>query len=278
MRGSVKMSRISHCFAQLKLDGKTALIPYITAGDPEPWVTVPMLHAFVEAGANLLELGVPFSDPMSDGPAIQKACERALKNEVSIQKVIEMVAQFREKDKITPVILMGYANPLEAMGYEQFAEQAEKAGVDGVLTSDMPLEESDDFLTIMDKHGIDTIFLVAPTTTKARMMTIAKKAKGFIYYVSLKGVTGSASIDVSELGEKLDILREHTELPIGVGFGIKDGNSAALVSEVADGVVVGSTLVNCIAEHEKTPELLPTIVAELVEDMRLAIDIKDVKK
>ena len=262
MRGSVKMSRISHCFAQLKLDGKTALIPYITAGDPEPWVTVPMLHAFVEAGANLLELGVPFSDPMSDGPAIQKACERALKNEVSIQKVIEMVAQFREKD----------------MGYEQIAEQAEKAGVDGVLTSDMPLEESDDFLTIMDKHGIDTIFLVAPTTTKARMMTIAKKAKGFIYYVSLKGVTGSASIDVSELGEKLDILREHTELPIGVGFGIKDGNSAALVSEVADGVVVGSTLVNCIAEHEKTPELLPTIVAELVEDMRLAIDIKDVKK
>ena len=278
MKGSVKMSRISHCFAQLKLDGKTALIPYITAGDPEPWVTVPMLHSFVEAGANLLELGVPFSDPMSDGPAIQKACERALKNDVSIQKVIEMVAQFREKDKITPVILMGYANPLEAMGYEQFAEQAEKAGVDGVLTSDMPPEESDIFLPIMNKHGIDTIFLVAPTTTKARMTSIAKHAKGFIYYVSLKGVTGSASIDASELGEKLNILRQYTDLPVGVGFGIRDGESAALVSEVADGVVVGSTLVNCIAEHEKTPELLPATVSELVAEMRVAIDIKDMKK
>ena len=164
------------------------------------------------------------------------------------------------------------------MGYEQFAEQAEKAGVDGVLTSDMPLEESDDFLTIMNKHGIDTIFLVAPTTTKARMKTIVKKAKGFIYYVSLKGVTGSASIDVSELDEKLNILRQYTELPVGVGFGIRDGESAALVSEVADGVVVGSTLVNCIAEHEKTPELLPATVSMLVAEMRLAIDIKDAKK
>ena len=221
---------------------------------------------------------MPFSDPMSDGPAIQKACERALKNDVSIQKVIEMVAQFREKDKITPVILMGYANPLEAMGYEQFAEQAEKAGVDGVLTSDMPPEESDIFLPIMNKHGIDTIFLVAPTTTKARMTSIAKHAKGFIYYVSLKGVTGSASIDASELGEKLNILRQYTDLPVGVGFGIRDGESAALVSEVADGVVVGSTLVNCIAEHEKTPELLPETVSALVAEMRVAIDIKDMKK
>jgi tryptophan synthase alpha chain len=272
------MSRISQCFDKLRADGQTALIPYITAGDPEPWVTVPILHALVDAGANLLELGVPFSDPMSDGPVIQKACERALKNDVSLQHVIEMVAQFREKDKETPVILMGYANPLEAMGYQQFAEQAQKAGVDGVLTVDMPPEESDTFLPLMNQHGIDTIFLVAPTTTEARMKKIAQHAKGFIYYVSIKGVTGSASIDASQLGEKLTLISQYTDLPIGVGFGIRDGRSAAIVSEVADAIVVGSTLVNCIAEHEKTPENLPAVVAGLVAEMRHAINARDMAK
>ncbi|MBT3505969.1 MAG: tryptophan synthase subunit alpha, partial [Piscirickettsiaceae bacterium] len=210
------MSRISQCFEQLKADGQTALIPYITAGDPEPLVTVPMLHALVESGANLLELGIPFSDPMADGPVIQKACERALKNDVSLKRVLEMVAQFREKDTETPIILMGYANPLEAMGYTEFAQTAQKAGVDGILTVDMPPEESDTFMPAMEAHGIDTIFLVAPTTTEARMAKIAKHAKGFVYYVSLKGVTGSAMIDVSQLGEKLALLRKHTDLPLGV--------------------------------------------------------------
>ena len=159
------MSRIKQCFDKLKADGQTALIPYITAGDPEPWVTVPIMHALVSAGANILELGIPFSDPMSDGPVIQKACERALKNDVSLHHVLDMVNQFRQKDKDTPIVLMGYANPLEAMGYQAFAEKAQQVGVDGILTVDMPPEESDDFLSIMDEHEIDTIFLVAPTTS-----------------------------------------------------------------------------------------------------------------
>ena len=272
------MSRISQCFSQLKVDGQTALISYITAGDPEPWVTVPVMHAMVEAGANLLELGVPFSDPMSDGPVIQKACERALKNDMSLKHVIDMVAQFREKDSETPIILMGYANPLEAMGYTAFAEAAQKAGVDGVLTVDMPPEESDTFIPAMEAHGIDTIFLVSPTTTEARMARIAKHAKGFIYYVSIKGVTGSASIDVSQLAEKLTMLKQYTDLPLGVGFGIRDGKSAAAVSDVADAVVVGSTLVNCIAEHEHNLESLPAALAGLLAEMRHAINARDMAK
>ncbi len=272
------MSRISQCFDQLRVDGQTALIPYITAGDPEPWVTVPMLHAMVEAGANVLELGIPFSDPMADGPVIQKACERALKNEMSLQRVLDMVAQFREKDKDTPIVLMGYANPLEAMGYDVFAEKAQAAGVDGVLTVDMPPEESEEFLSMMKARDMDIIFLVAPTTTPERMALIAEHANGFLYYVSLKGVTGSAQIDVDQLDEKLTLLRQYTDLPLGVGFGIRDGHSAAAVSEVADAVVVGSTLVNCIAEHEQNPESLPAAVAGLVAEMRHAINARDMAK
>lgn len=272
------MSRISDCFEQLKADGQTALIPYITAGDPEPWVTVPILHAMVEAGANILELGIPFSDPMCDGPVIQKACERALKNDMSLKHVLDMVAKFRQKDKETPIILMGYANPLEAMGYKTFAQAAEQAGVDGVLTVDMPPEESDTFMPTMAAHNIDTIFLVAPTTTEARMAKIAQHAKGFIYYVSLKGVTGSSTIDVSQLSDKLSLLRQYTDLPLGVGFGIRDSKAAAAVSEVADGVVVGSTLVNCIAEHEHNPESLPGALASLVAEMRHAINARDMAR
>ncbi len=272
------MSRIKSCFEKLKTDGQTALIPYITAGDPEPWVTVPMLHALVEAGADIIELGIPFSDPMSDGPVIQKACERALKNDMSLDHVLDMVKQFREKDSKTPIVLMGYANPLEAMGYQTFAEKAEQVGVDGILTVDMPPEESDEFLSIMDKHEIDTIFLVAPTTSPERMAKIAKVSKGFIYYVSIKGVTGTASLDVSEVGENLATLRGISDLPLGVGFGIRDGKSAAAVSEVADAVVVGSTLVKCIAEHADNPEVLPQSVAALLAEMRHAINARDMAK
>ncbi len=199
------MSRIKGCFEKLKADGQTALITYITAGDPEPWVTVPMLHALVDAGADILEVGIPFSDPMSDGPVIQKACERALKYNVSIHNVLEMVRLFREKDNETPIVLMGYANPLEAMGYQAFADKAAEVGVDGVLTVDMPPEESDEFLSIMDSKQIDTIFLVAPTTSVERMEKIAQYARGFIYYVSIKGVTGTAELDVSEVADKLEL-------------------------------------------------------------------------
>jgi len=270
------MSRIKGCFEKLKADGQTALITYITAGDPEPWVTVPMLHALVDAGANILELGIPFSDPMSDGPVIQKACERALKNNVSIHNVLDMVSQFREKDSETPIVLMGYANPLEAMGYEAFADKAKEVGVDGVLTVDMPPEESDEFLSLMKAKDIDTIFLVAPTTSVERMEKIAQHAQGFIYYVSIKGVTGTAELDVSEVADKLALLRERTDLPLGVGF--KDGKSAAAVSEVADAVVVGSTLVRCIEDHANAPEELPAALAGLLAEMRYAINARDMAK
>ena len=272
------MSRISQCFEKLKADGQTALISYITAGDPAPWVTVPMLHALVDSGANILELGVPFSDPMADGPVIQRACERALKNDVSLENVLDMVRQFREKDKETPIVLMGYANPLEAMGYKTFAQQAQQVGVDGVLTVDMPPEESDEFLPIMDEHDIDTIYLVAPTTSDERMAKIAQHAKGFIYYVSIKGVTGTATLDTTEVAAKLTTLRKHTDLPLGVGFGIRDGASAATVSEVADAVVVGSVLVQCIEEHTDRPEELPAAVAGLLAEMRHAINARDMAK
>lgn len=272
------MSRISQCFEKLKADGQTALISYITAGDPEPWVTVPMLHALVDAGADILELGVPFSDPMSDGPVIQKACERALKNNVSIHSVLDMVRQFRERDTTTPIVLMGYANPLEVMGYESFAQKAQEVGVDGVLTVDLPPEESDQFLPLMNKHEIDTIFLVAPTTTQERMAYIAEHAKGFIYYVSIKGVTGSAVLDVTEVENKTQKLKQFTDLPLGVGFGIRDGQSAAAVAKIADAVVVGSTLVRCIGEHTENPEnpeALPAAVAAILAEMRHAINASD---
>ena len=272
------MSRIKACFEQLKADGQTALITYITAGDPEPWVTVPMLHALVDAGANILELGVPFSDPMSDGPIIQKACERALKNDVSLHNVLDMVRQFREKDNETPIVLMGYANPLEAMGYKAFAEKAKESGVDGVLTVDMPPEEADDFLLEMNDKDIDTIFLVAPTTSPERMAKISEYAKGFIYYVSIKGVTGTATLDVSEVAEKMELLKQYTDLPLGVGFGIRDGKSAAAVSKVSDAVVVGSTLVRCIEEHVDKPEELPAALAGLLAEMRHAINAQDMAK
>jgi tryptophan synthase alpha chain len=269
------MSRISQCFENLKADGQTALIPYVTAGDPEPWVTVPLLHALVDAGADIIELGIPFSDPMCDGPVIQKACERALKNDVSIKHVLKMVKQFREKNKDTPIVLMGYANPIEAMGYDNFASQAKEAGVDGVLTVDVPPEESDEFRQIMDDNGIDTIYLVAPTTSPERMETIASFARGFIYYVSIKGVTGAAALDVDEVKQKLAQLREKSNLPLGVGFGIRDGKSAAAVAEIADAVVVGSTLVRCIEEHAERLDELPAAVAGLLAEMRHAINARD---
>ena len=269
------MSRISECFANLKADGQTALIPYVTAGDPERWVTVPLLHALVDAGADIIELGVPFSDPMCDGPVIQKACERALNNEVTLQHVLDMVAQFRDKNKTTPIVLMGYDNPMEAMGYAKFAEKAAEAGVDGVLTVDSPPEESSELRQALDKYDIDSIYLVAPTTSAERIQRIASFAKGFIYYVSIKGVTGAAALDVAEVREKLALLRHYTDLPLGVGFGIRDGQSAAAVAEIADAVVIGSTLVRCIEEHEKLPEALPAAVAGLLAEMRYAINARN---
>lgn len=266
------MSRIGKRFEALRTQGRKALIPYITAGDPKPSVTVSLMHALVEAGADILELGVPFSDPMADGPAIQAACERALKHHVSLHDVLDMVRAFRERDGETPVVLMGYLNPIEAMGYAAFAESAAAAGVDGVLTVDLPPEEAGELVQGLRNHALDPIFLVAPTTTDARMDRICSAASGFIYYVSLKGVTGSRTLDVGSVSAMLERLRNHTDLPIGVGFGIRDAESAAAVARVADAVVVGSVLVNKLGELATEAERINGEVPALLRPLREAMD------
>ena len=266
------MSRIAPRFAQLKQSGRKALIPYITAGDPDPAVTVPMLHARVESGADVIELGVPFSDPMADGPVIQRACERALKKKVGLRRVLEMVRQFREGDRETPLVLMGYLNPIEAMGNRAFITAAVDAGVDGVLTVDLPPEEAHDFSAALVSAGLDPIFLISPTTTAERIRAVAAQARGYLYYVSLKGVTGAATLDVAALDHRLQTIRRYTELPIGVGFGIKDAKTAANVARVADGVVVGSALVSRMAELANDPAAMAREVGDLAAGMRRAMD------
>lgn len=266
------MSRISTAFAKLKAEGRKALIPYVTAGDPAPEVTVGLLHAMVEAGADVIELGIPFSDPMADGPVIQLACERALQHNVRLLDVLNMVAEFRAKDQNTPIVLMGYLNPIEILGYEQFAKAASEAGVDGVLTVDLPPEESTEFNQIMRQHEIDTIYLLAPTSEESRVKYICENGSGYLYYVSVKGVTGSASLDVQAVSDRLDLVRQYTDLPLGVGFGIKDAESASAVAEVADGVIVGSVLVNKIAALVKEQGRIAPEVAAIIKDMRNAMD------
>jgi tryptophan synthase alpha chain len=266
------MSRIQSCFEALRAEGRKALIPYVTAGDPEPGMTLPLMHALVEAGADIIELGIPFSDPMADGPVIQQAMERALAHRVSLTQVLEMVRQFRQENDRTPVVLMGYLNPVERMGYEHFAREAAAAGVDGVLTVDLPPEEADEVIGFFKQHQLDCIFLLSPTTTLERAKSICERASGYIYYVSLKGVTGSSALNVTDVAEKLDRLRTVTALPIGVGFGIRDGESAAAVAEVADGVVVGSVLVNKIAAYVDRPAEAREAIAAIIREMRSAMD------
>ncbi len=266
------MSRIAECFAKLKAEGRQALIPYVTAGDCHPGVTVPLMHTMVAAGADIIELGVPFSDPMADGPVIQQACERALVHGVSLRDVLEMVAKFRETDDETPVVLMGYLNPIEVMGYVPFAQAACDAGVDGVLTVDLPPEEGEQILEIFKEAEIDPIFLLSPTTTTERISKVCASASGFVYYVSLKGVTGAANLDVASVADKLSQIRGLTDLPIGVGFGIRDAASAAQVAGVADAVVVGSAVVNRIAANSDQPDNIGPEIAALLSDMRQAMD------
>ncbi|HEX5277203.1 MAG TPA: tryptophan synthase subunit alpha, partial [Fluviicoccus sp.] len=251
------MSRIKACFAALKQQNRKALIPYITAGDPHPDHTVGQLHALVEGGADILELGIPFSDPMADGPTITKAHERALVHHTSLKRVLAMVSEFRRKDDKTPVVLMGYLNPLEIMGYDAFAKAAAAAGVDGVLTVDLPPEESEILTASLKQNGLDPIFLLAPTTTPERIRHITAAASGYVYYVSLKGVTGSNTLDIDEVAGRIAAIRQASDLPIGVGFGIKDAETAAAVARHADGVVVGSALVSRIAELQDVPEAIP---------------------
>lgn len=266
------MNRIDQRFAALKTQGRTALIPYITAGDPSPGYTVQYMHALVEAGADIIELGVPFSDPMADGPVIQKACERALKHNTRLTDVIAMVREFRTQDSETPVVLMGYLNPIERLGYPAFAEQAADAGVDGVLVVDMPPEEADEVAPLFKEHRLQSIFLVAPTTSEARAATICAHGEGYLYYVSLKGVTGAATLDVEAVDRQLDVLRKLTELPLCVGFGIRDGASAAAVGQVADGVIVGSALVSRIAAGCERPDSVADELKAVLSEMRQALD------
>ncbi|HCT41700.1 MAG TPA: tryptophan synthase subunit alpha [Moraxellaceae bacterium] len=266
------MSRIAGRFAQLKKEGRSALIPYVTAGDPVPSVVVPLMHAMVTAGADVIELGVPFSDPMADGPVITKAHERALKHNVSLRDVLGMVAEFRKTDTTTPVVLMGYLNPVEVMGYATFAQAAADAGVDGVLTVDLPPEEADDLTRELKSRAIDPIYLIAPTTTPDRIRLITSAASGYVYYVSLKGVTGAATLDIPEVASRLETIRTISNLPIGVGFGIKDAESAAAVAAHADGVVVGSALVGRIGQLQDDSAAIPAAIAGILEGMRHAMD------
>ncbi|RTZ42481.1 tryptophan synthase subunit alpha [Candidimonas sp. SYP-B2681] len=238
--------RLKAAFA--KTAGRSALIPYVTAGDPSVSATPLLMHALVEAGADILELGIPFSDPMADGPVIQRAAERAIQRGVGLRKVLEMVAEFRQKDSSTPVVLMGYANPIERMGQETFVRAAEKAGVDGVLVVDYPPEEIVDFAACLSGAQIDPIFLLAPTSTEERIKKVAKVARGYVYYVSLKGVTGSGNIDTVDVAERLAQIRKHVSVPVGVGFGIRDADSARRLGEHADAVVIGSKLIETMEQ------------------------------
>jgi tryptophan synthase alpha chain len=269
------LSRLTALFARLEKTGRKALIPYIVAGDPNPRLTVALMHELVSQGADIIEIGVPFSDPMAEGPVIQLAHERALAHGVSLSMVINLVAEFRQQDQDTAVVLMGYANPIERMGYTVFAERAAKAGIDGLLTVDMPPEEAEEPTRVLRNAGIDNIFLLAPTTSEARIAKIASLASGYLYCVALKGVTGAGNLDIASVSSKLASIKKITDLPITVGFGIKDGASAAALAPLCAGVVVGSALIERMVMSVGLPEIDQIKnVAGLITEMRAAIDAK----
>jgi tryptophan synthase alpha chain len=245
------MSRIAATFARLRNEGRKALIPFITAGDPDPALAVPIMDALVAGGADIIELGVPFSDPMADGPVIQRSSERALRRGVSLKDVIGFVAEFRGHDRVTPVVLFGYANPFEAMGVERFADAARSAEADGVLVVDYPPEEAQRLVELLDARGLDTVFLLSPTTDDARLRQVAALGRGYLYYVSLRGVTGAANLDVNDVAARLGHIRGFTRLPVGVGFGIRDRDTASRVAQFADAVVIGSRLVQEIEDSPR---------------------------
>jgi tryptophan synthase alpha chain len=264
------MSRIQPTFDRLRSQGRKVLIPFITAGDPDPDLTVGLMQALVRGGADIIELGVPFSDPMADGPTIQRASERALRHGVSLRRVLAMVSEFRRGDDRTPVVLMGYANPVEAMGADVFVREAAAAGVDGALIVDYPPEESGDFSSALKAQGLDPIFLLAPTSLPERYEQVARTGSGYVYYVSLKGVTGAGHLDVDDVAARLPAIRAAVRMPVGVGFGIRDADSAARIARVADAVVIGSRL---IEEIEKSPRgEAATRVAELLQTIREGMD------
>jgi tryptophan synthase alpha chain len=267
------MSRIASTFDSLRRGGRKALIPFITAGDPSPQATVPLMHALVAGGADVIELGVPFSDPMADGPIIQRSSERALKHGVSLRNVMGYVAAFREKDTRTPIVLFGYANPIEAMGVERFADEATRVGADGVLIVDYPPEEARGMVELLDARGLDTIFLLSPTTTDERLKQVAALGRGYLYYVSLKGVTGAAHIDLDDVSSRIARIRRQTALPVGVGFGIRDPETARRIASVADAVVIGSRLVQEI--ESSNVENVNARVTAFMRSVREAMDIAE---
>jgi tryptophan synthase alpha chain len=266
------MSKINHTFAELAKQNRKGLIPFITAGDPNLVTTVQLMHALVRGGADIIELGVPFSDPMADGPVIQRASERALKNNVGLTEVLDCVRQFRLENKNTPIVLMGYANPIERMGIERFATESAQAGVDGVLVVDYPPEECVEYAAALKKNGLDVIFLLAPTSTDQRIEQVAQIASGYVYYVSLKGVTGNNAIDLSEVRQMLPKIKQHVRVPVAVGFGIRDGATAKIISSVADAVIVGSRLIQEIEAQENQDKIVPSVQA-LLSEIRQAIDL-----
>ena len=263
-------TRIGTCFDSLAASGRTALIPYIMAGDPNPDASVPLMHTLVENGGDLIELGVPFSDPMADGPVIQAAGERALHHQVNLNDVINTVAEFRLKNNDTPVVLMTYQNPIEVMGEMQFVKSAVKAGVDGVLVVDLPIEEADALLKATENEAFDNIFLVSPTTTNNRLERIAQVASGFLYYVSLKGVTGAKHIDTEQIADKVKQFKNIITIPTAVGFGIHDAQHARQVAQLADAVVVGSAIVRIIEQHADADYCQS--VADFIATLRSAMD------
>jgi len=270
------MSRLAATFEALKKQGRKALIPFVTAGDPEPKLAVPVMHALAKAGADVIEIGVPFSDPMADGPVIQRSSERALKHGVSLRDVLGYVAEFRKTDRNTPVVIFGYANPIEAMGLERFADAVKQADADGVLVVDYPPEEAQPLVKLLDARGIDTIFLLSPTTTDGRLAQVAKLGRGYLYYVSLRGVTGAATIDLADVAARVKHVRGFAKLPVGVGFGIRDAASARAVGTVADAVVIGSALIQAM---EKAPSgKVAAEVTRFLTPIREALDNLSVVK
>jgi tryptophan synthase alpha chain len=264
------MSRIAQRFAQLRARNRKGLIPYIAAGDPAPDLTVPLMHALAEAGADVIELGVPFSDPMADGPVVQRAAERAIRHGVGLRQTLEFVARFRQRDPETPVVLMGYANPIERMGPDAFVDAARRAGVDGALTVDYPPEECEPFAQHLREAGIDPIFLLAPTSTPERIERVARAASGYLYYVSLAGVTGAGNLDIAAAGERIAAIKARVDVPVGVGFGIRDAASARALARVADAVVIGSRI---IQEIESAPRDQAIGAArEFLVSIRAALD------
>jgi tryptophan synthase alpha chain len=266
------MNRIDKTLADLKAKNKKMLSPYITAGDPKPELTVPLMHALVSAGADIIELGVPFSDPMAEGPVIQAAMERALANQVTTDTVFAMVKAFREQNNHTPIILMGYLNPIEQYGYEAFAEKAKAVGVDGTIIVDLPPEESETLASVWRREALSMIYLCSPTTTAERMALINHYGQGYLYYVSLKGVTGSSDFDLVEVKKSYGQRKSQTQLPLMVGFGIKTAKVAAEVAQFADGIIVGAALVQAVFEAYTSKNRALEAANDLIHAMRLSMD------